>query len=70
MRFEISPGVEDHRGGQPHAVRVLARAGVYVIWRCRYDGLAYEPGRHGALQRRARTRAGACIVTYVTAPNC
>jgi len=70
VRFEISPGVEDHRGGQPHAVRVLARAGVYVIWRCRYDGLAYEPGRHGGLQRRAEPGPEPALSSYVTAANC
>jgi transposase len=31
----------------PHAVRVLARAWIRVIWRCWTDHVAYEPGRHG-----------------------
>ena len=35
----------------PHAVRILARAWVYVIWRCWQDGVAYDPERHHALQR-------------------
>lgn len=35
----------------PHAVRVLARAWVYVLWRCWQDGTAYDPDRHAALQR-------------------
>ena len=35
----------------PHAVRVLARAWVDIIWRCWQDGVAYDPGRHLALQR-------------------
>jgi hypothetical protein len=35
----------------PHAVRVLARAWVYVIWRCWQDGVAYDPARHGGAQR-------------------
>lgn len=34
----------------PHAVRVLARAWVYVIWRCWQDGIFYDPGKHRALQ--------------------
>jgi len=34
----------------PHAVRVLARAWVYVIWRCWQDGTPYDPGQHRALQ--------------------
>ena len=35
----------------PHAVRILARAWVYVIWRCWQDRVPYDPARHGALQR-------------------
>ncbi len=35
----------------PHAVRILARAWVDIIWRCWQDGVAYDPGRHLALQR-------------------
>lgn len=37
--------------GHPHAVRVLAGAWVYVIWRCWQDGVAYDPARHGGAQR-------------------
>lgn len=32
----------------PHAVRILARAWIRVIWRCWHDGVAYDPERHGA----------------------
>jgi transposase len=35
----------------PHAVRILARAWLFVIWRCWQDGVAYDPDRHRALQR-------------------
>jgi transposase len=35
----------------PHAVRILARAWLYVIWHCWQDNTAYDPTRHGALQR-------------------
>lgn len=35
----------------PHAVRILARAWLYVIWHCWQAGLAYNPDRHNALQR-------------------
>ena len=35
----------------PHAVRILARAWLRVIWRCWQDGLAYDPTRHGTYQR-------------------
>ena len=43
-----------------HAVRILARAWLHVIWHCWQDGLAYQPDKHGALQRviAARTAAG------------
>jgi transposase len=35
----------------PHAVRILARAWLHVIWRCWQDGIAYDPDKHHALQR-------------------
>ena len=35
----------------PHAVRILARAWLYVIWHCWRDGVPYDPARHKALQR-------------------
>ncbi|HEY6744376.1 MAG TPA: IS110 family transposase [Mycobacteriales bacterium] len=34
----------------PHAVRVLARAWLHVIWRCWQDRVPYDPGKHRALQ--------------------
>jgi len=41
----------------PHAVRILARAWVYVIWRCWQDGVPYDPELHQALQRLTLARA-------------
>ena len=35
----------------PHAVRILARAWLHIIWHCWRDGLAYNPENHRALQR-------------------
>ncbi|MGH3884719.1 MAG: IS110 family transposase, partial [Pseudonocardiaceae bacterium] len=35
----------------PHAVRILARAWLHIIWRCWQDGVAYDPDKHHALQR-------------------
>ena len=35
----------------PHAIRILARAWLHVIWHCWQDGLAYDPQNHRALQR-------------------
>jgi transposase len=32
----------------PHAVRILARAWVRVLWRCWHDHASYDPARHGA----------------------
>jgi transposase len=32
----------------PHAVRILARAWIRVIWRCWLDSTPYDPARHGA----------------------
>ena len=35
----------------PHAVRILGRAWILVIWRCWQEGTAYDPAKHTALQR-------------------
>ena len=46
----------------PLAVRITARAWIYVIWRCWHDGTAYDPAKHNALQavlaRQAAQAAG------------
>jgi transposase len=39
----------------PHAVRVLARAWIRVIWRCWVDRTPYDASRHGNAARLART---------------
>ena len=31
----------------PHAVRILARAWIRIIWRCWQDGVPYNPANHG-----------------------
>jgi transposase len=35
----------------PHAVRILARAWLYLIWHCWQDHVPYNPANHNALQR-------------------
>lgn len=40
----------------PHAIRVLARAWIRVIWRCWIDRTPYDPSRHGNATRLAETR--------------
>jgi transposase len=35
----------------PHAVRVLARAWIRVIWRCWTDQVPYDPAKHGAARK-------------------
>ncbi len=32
----------------PHAIRILARAWIRVIWPCWVNGMPYDPARHGA----------------------
>ena len=52
----------DRGKDHPHAVRILARAWIYVIWRCWQDGTGYDPAKHNALQRalsRQRTARAA-----------
>jgi transposase len=34
----------------PHAVRILARAWLFIIWHCWQDKTAYNPAKHRALQ--------------------
>jgi transposase len=48
----ISRG-KDH----PHAVRILARAWLYVIWRCWQENSALNPGNHRALQALQQSAA-------------
>ena len=48
--------IERHKT-HPHAGRILARAWVYVIWRCWQDRVPYDPARHRALQQVVLTRA-------------
>jgi transposase len=35
----------------PHAIRILGRAWVRVIWRMWQDGVPYDPTKHGSLRR-------------------
>lgn len=35
----------------PHAVRILARAWLHVIWHCWQDNVPYDPNKHRALQQ-------------------
>jgi len=37
----------------PHAIRILMRAWLRVIWACWHSGIAYDPIRHGGEQRAA-----------------
>ena len=37
----------------PHAIRILARAWLRVIWACWHTDTAYDPARHRAEQRLA-----------------
>jgi transposase len=48
--------IERHKT-HPHAGRILARAWVYVIWRCWQDRVPYDPIRHRALQQVVLAKA-------------
>jgi transposase len=41
----------------PHAVRILARAWIRVIWRCWQDGVPYDLTQHGAATKLTTTSA-------------
>jgi transposase len=43
----------------PHAVRVLARAWIRVIWRCWIDQAPYDPAKHGAARNLTEMAASA-----------
>ena len=43
----------------PHAIRVLARAWIRVIWRCWIDGVPYDPAKHGAAHKLTETATSA-----------
>ena len=43
----------------PHAIRILARAWIRVIWRCWIDQTPYDPTRHGGARKLAETAAPA-----------
>ena len=62
----------DRGKDHPHAVRILARAWIYVIWRCWQDGTAHDPAKHTALQRlldqqRAAQAAGGPVTSAIIA---
>lgn len=42
----------------PHAIRILARAWVRVIWRTWHDRKPYDPAQHGAAQLLLKTAGG------------
>jgi len=39
----------------PHAIRILMRAWMRVIWACWHTNTTYDPTRHGAEQRLLNT---------------
>jgi transposase len=43
----------------PHAVRILARAWIRVIWRCWIDQVPYDPAKHRAAHKLAEMAASA-----------
>lgn len=48
---DVYRSARDRGADHPHAIRILAKAWCRVIWRCWQDHVAYDPARHGALQR-------------------
>ena len=47
------------RHDHPHAVRVLARAWIRVLWRCWIDQVPYDPAKHGAAPKLTEMAASA-----------
>jgi transposase len=48
---DIYRRARDSKKRHPHAVRILARAWCYVIWRCWQDETPYDPALHRGAQR-------------------
>lgn len=44
-------GARERGLDHPHAIRVLGRAWLRVLWRCWQDGVPYDPAKHGNLIR-------------------
>lgn len=47
---QLYNNARDRGHDHAHAVRILARAWLFVIWHCWQDGTAYDPAKHNALQ--------------------
>jgi len=41
----------------PHAIRILARAWIRILWHCWHSGTPYNPSAHGGAQRLASEAA-------------
>jgi transposase len=52
----IYQAARDRGKDHPHAIRILARAWILIIWRCWQDRVPYDPAKHTALQAILATR--------------
>lgn len=57
LRGAVIDFAGDSHHDHPHAVRILARAWLHIIWRCWHDNAPYHPENHRALQRVLHTAA-------------
>jgi transposase len=53
----VYAGARERGLDHPHAIRVLGRAWLRVLWRCWQDEVPYDPAKHGNL-RRLQTAEG------------
>jgi transposase len=53
---DVYAGARARGQDHPHAIRTLGRAWCRVLWRCWQDGVPYDPGRHGNLNRLLATK--------------
>lgn len=54
---DVYQRARDRGCDHPHAIRILARAWVRVIWRCWINGVAYDPKLHNAAQQLTKNAA-------------
>jgi len=56
---KVDPDARARSCDHPHAIRILARAWIRVIWACRITQTPYDPARHGNAVRLTEMAASA-----------
>src|ERR1019366_10774577 len=65
----VYQAARDRGKDHPHAIRILSRAWILVIWRCRQEGTAYDPAKHTALQHILAQQAAQAAQAATAGPG-